>query len=265
MKRWGKLATAALAGVMTMSMAFASVAMPGDVGGTWNGYDSFDEWFYSEYGTYPPENWKGEQGHTVGYASELWWSGTTAHWDHEGNCRSFEVRLYRDGDKVCTEKTNRTRYNFSDHMTKEGDYYFTVRAIYGSQHSEWSEESDTHYTRGKHHSSGSHSGSGSHSHSSGVVTSGGPGGPAVSVSQWIQAADGTGRWWYRHANGCYTTNNWELIDGSWYFFDASGWMVTGWIHWNGNTYYCLNSGKMVTGDVIIDGQGRHFDESGAMR
>lgn len=48
---------------------------------------------------------------------------------------------------------------------------------------------------------------------------------------WIQGADG--RWWYRHADGSYTVNNWELIDGKWYFFDGDGWMKTGWIQWSG--------------------------------
>ena len=27
-----------------------------------------------------------------------------------------------------------------------------------------------------------------------------------------------GRWWYSHADGSYTTNDWENIDGEWYLF-----------------------------------------------
>ena len=30
-------------------------------------------------------------------------------------------------------------------------------------------------------------------------------------AKWIKAKDG--RWWYRHADGSYTTNGWERIDG----------------------------------------------------
>ena len=252
-----KAVLAVLVMLLVLAMNIVTMAMPGDVGGDWNGYDSYDAWYYSVYGTYPPSNWNGDDDREVGEVTDVWWSGSTAHWDHEGHCRKFEIRLYRDGDHIATEKTSSSKYNFSDRMGREGDYTFEVRAIYGSQHSDWSDESDVHYTRG----SSSHSNS--HSHSGGVVTSGGPG--AVSSSKWVQAADGSGRWWYRHGNGSYTANNWEQIDGSWYFFDGAGWMVTGWIHWNGNTYYCLNNGKMVTGDVVIDGQGRHFDTSGAMR
>lgn len=38
--------------------------------------------------------------------------------------------------------------------------------------------------------------------------------PGYGSSQWIR--DGYG-WWYRHADGGYTTNNWEMIDGNWYY------------------------------------------------
>ena len=35
---------------------------------------------------------------------------------------------------------------------------------------------------------------------------------------WVQSGS---RWWYRHADGGYTRNGWELINGSWYYFDNS--------------------------------------------
>ena len=43
------------------------------------------------------------------------------------------------------------------------------------------------------------------------------------ASEWKQEADG--RWWYQHDDGSYTTNNWELINGKYYYFDAQGWML----------------------------------------
>lgn len=248
-----KTAVACLAGLLAAGISMTVWAMPSDVGGTWNGYDTYDDWFHSQHGYYPPED-SDDDDDEVGYVDEVWWSGSTAKWDFEGNCRKFEVRLYRDGDHVDTVKTKSSRYNFSSDMREEGDYRFKVRAIYGSQHSDWSDESDVHYTRGEsHHSSGSRSG---------TVVSGGPG---AASSEWIQAADGSGRWWYRHGDGSYTANNWEQVNGKWYFFDGSGWMLTGWIHWNGNTYYCLNDGAMVTGDVVIEGRGCHFNASGALQ
>lgn len=54
--------------------------------------------------------------------------------------------------------------------------------------------------------------------------------------EWIQASDG--RWWYRHTDGSYTTSSWEKINGEWYYFDKSGWMVTGWVYTDSTWYYC---------------------------
>ena len=38
--------------------------------------------------------------------------------------------------------------------------------------------------------------------------------------------DGTG-WWYTHEDGGYAVNQWEQVQGSWYHFDGSGYMQTG--------------------------------------
>ena len=93
---------------------------------------------------------------------------------------------------------------------------------------------------------------------------------AAQSGQWIQAADG--RWWYRHSDGSYTTNNWELINGKWYYFDAQGWMVVGWIQLGGTWYYLdPSSGAMVTGWQHITYSGlyqnkaywNYFNSSGA--
>lgn len=90
-----------------------------------------------------------------------------------------------------------------------------------------------------------------------------------SMGEWIQ--DGS-KWWYRHWDGSYTTDDWEWIDGKWYFFDEAGWMVTGWLDWNGNRYYMQpktsstgNSyGHMVTGAKTINGKRYFFDSDGSM-
>lgn len=62
--------------------------------------------------------------------------------------------------------------------------------------------------------------------------------------QWIKQ---DGRWWYRHADGSYTTNGWEQIDGKWYYFDRYGWMLASTCVNDGTGWYALGaSGAMLT-------------------
>lgn len=78
---------------------------------------------------------------------------------------------------------------------------------------------------------------------------------------WILQDD---RWWYRHADGSYTTDGWEFIDGEWYHFDSEGWMQTGWILDDGKWYYLTDSGAMATGWVNVNGAWYYLNDSGAM-
>ena len=84
----------------------------------------------------------------------------------------------------------------------------------------------------------------------------------VAVNQWIRNGN---RWWYRHADGSYTTNGWEVINGAWYYFDGAGWMVTGWLKL-GNNWYYLNpgNGAMVTGWLQLGSTWYYMNGSGAM-
>ena len=88
----------------------------------------------------------------------------------------------------------------------------------------------------------------------------------VDKPEWI--SDDTG-WWYRHADGSYTTNNWEQISGTWYYFDGSGYMLSGWHYINGKWYY-LNEGHdgtfgaMKTGGVSVAGHWYYLRVDGSM-
>lgn len=89
---------------------------------------------------------------------------------------------------------------------------------------------------------------------------------AMSGGEWVE--DG-GRWWYKHADGSYTSDGWEEIDGRWYLFDADGWMLTGWQQRGGSWYYLNEShdggfGAMLTGWQLVGGKWYFLDESGAM-
>ena len=83
----------------------------------------------------------------------------------------------------------------------------------------------------------------------------------VAVNQWIRNGN---RWWYRHADGSYTTNGWEVINGAWYYFDGAGWMVTGWVRLSGTWYYLTGSGAMATGWIQVGGIWYYMNASGAM-
>lgn len=98
------------------------------------------------------------------------------------------------------------------------------------------------------------------------------------TDKWITSGN---RKWYRHADGSYTKNDWELINGKYYRFDNDGWMVTGWKkinniwyymdkttgerygegwHWiDGSCYYMNANGEMAV-DTWIDGY--YVDASG---
>ena len=38
---------------------------------------------------------------------------------------------------------------------------------------------------------------------------------ASTSGEWIQSNNG--KWWYKHADGSYTQNDWEYINGKWYY------------------------------------------------
>lgn len=202
---------------------------------------------------------------------------TIARWDEVENAYEYEVYLYRNEQKTSSIKTKKDYYNFKKKMTAEGDYTFKVRALAKNRSKNyrdgyWSEESDTCYISedyaellkngGKIDTD--HSGPGVSGDSSAEVKET----DTISVvykAEWIPTADG--RWWYRNSDGSYPAGGWWREPGTeiWYYFDAEGYMKTGWIEENGVKYYCQPSGAMVTGDQIIDGVLYHFDSSGALQ
>jgi glucan-binding YG repeat protein len=86
--------------------------------------------------------------------------------------------------------------------------------------------------------------------------------------KWVKDGD---RWWYRHADGSYTRDDWERIDDKWYHFDGDGWMQTGWFKDSDSRWYYLSEardyteGSMVESDVrAIGGKWYAFGPSGEM-
>lgn len=77
---------------------------------------------------------------------------------------------------------------------------------------------------------------------------------------WQQDAAG---WRFRQTDGTYAANKWGRIDGTWYYFGADTYMVTGWFY-DGFNWYYLNPisdgtrGAMKTGWVYDASYGKWF-------
>lgn len=167
-------------------------------------------------------------------------AGGIAVWDEVRGAGSYEVRLYRNGTGLGATilTTENIYYDFSSMMTRAGSYHVRVRPVNKlktENKGEWAESSVI--TLSKEQADAIRNGTADKS----VPVSG----------EWIQ--DSTG-WWYKHHDGSYTKNNWELIREDWYFFDENGYMKTGWVEWEGKQYYCdLSTGAMLKNTTTPDG------------
>ena len=80
-----------------------------------------------------------------------------------------------------------------------------------------------------------------------------------SPDHWINNG---GKWWYRHQDGTYTKNDFEVIDNQTYYFDNDGYRVTGWKQVENDKYYFNASGIMATDQWINTYY--YVDENGKM-
>lgn len=80
---------------------------------------------------------------------------------------------------------------------------------------------------------------------------------------WKQ--DTTG-YWYVREDGSYPKEKFEKVNGTWYYFDGSGYMLAErWKkHTDGNWYWFDQSGEMATGWKKIADKWYYFDAEGAM-
>lgn len=168
---------------------------------------------------------------------------TTARWEQADGGKSYQVRLYRGSNSIGeTVTTSDTRYNFASRITREGEYYFKVRAVNSnSKKGDWY-ESDYIYVDEQMLDDIKAGAYGTSNSGSGGTTSA-PGNAATGAWQ----RDNVG-WWYRNANGTYPTNGWLYINGAWYCFDSVGYMRTGWIQAGNAWYYC----DAVNGNMLVN-------------
>ena len=74
-------------------------------------------------------------------------------------------------------------------------------------------------------------------------------------------------YWYVKEDGSYPKDKFEKVNGTWYYFDGSGYMLADrWKkHSDGNWYYFDQSGEMATGWKKIAEKWYYFDVGGAMK
>ncbi|WP_394526676.1 hypothetical protein [Lacrimispora sp. JR3] len=78
---------------------------------------------------------------------------------------------------------------------------------------------------------------------------------------WQQEPDG---WRYRNSDGSYAKGCFGAVADTWYYFDAEGYMVTGWQQVGDDWYYFEKDGHMVTGPVYIGETYYYFESSGKL-
>ena len=66
--------------------------------------------------------------------------------------------------------------------------------------------------------------------------------PDLTGANWVQKGS---KWYFQREDGTYLKNQWKKINGSWYWFEGDGTMVTGWKYIDGLKYYFDGSGKML--------------------
>ena len=164
---------------------------------------------------------------------------TKATWDKVEDATGYQIRLYYNHEYLQTIHADTTKEDLAEYMTREGWYYYEVRAVAENKSGvKYMDSSE--YT--------------------------------VSDEQIIEnLGDTEGRWKnyvdgkkYEKEDGTIVTAQWYLILGKWYYFDANGHMVIGWLK-DGNTWYYMDAdGIMQTGWLQDGDLWYYLDANGAM-
>ena len=161
----------------------------------------------------------------------------TATWGDVNSAKYFQVQLYKDGSIVTPPDGSNsivsvygTSYNFSSWVSAGSNYTFKVRSV------KFSNNAKSNWLTSNSWTPGSTSDNGGNTVSEG----------------WQKAADGI-RWWWQNADGSYPASQWKDVSGKWYYFDAEGYMLTGWIKVGGLDYCLAPDGALYVNCTTPDG------------
>ena len=178
----------------------------------------------------------------LGVTEEAGWSSrseTTAVWKKVPFATAYQLRLYREGTLITILTSDSTSVDLAEYMTQEGYYYYEVRAVGETSAERYYLLSGEYVT----------------SEDRELDDLGETGG------SWKNYQDGVR---YVRSDGSSPAGQWEKITGAWYYFDGSGYMLTGWQQIGGSWYYLGTDGRMLTGWQEIDGKDYYLQEDGRM-
>lgn len=164
--------------------------------------------------------------------SGLEWSSSlpgTGTWGDVPSAKYFQIQLFKDGEALSDILSSyNTSYDFTSLITEAGSYTFKVRSVKSGSNvkSSWA-------------TSGRLTVEAEDITAGGLILSPNEGASSDSPNEdgsWQKAADNV-RWWWRNPDGSYPVSSWKAIGGQWYYFDAEGYMATGWIELDGLHYY----------------------------
>lgn len=179
----------------------------------------------------------------LGATEKAGWSDaakTRATWKKVPYATAYQLRLYAGGDEYITTITlEGTAVDLSQHITKEANYFYEVRATA-------KDSADANYMR---------SGAYVTSEDTFVDNLGESGGRFTDYHEGRK---------YTDAHGEAAVNGWRFILGSWYYFDENGYAATGWRAVGDKWYYMNGEGRMQTGWLNLDNKWYYTESSGAM-
>ena len=203
-----------------------------------------------------------DKDYTISNAS--WDAGAdlaVATWDESEDKTSYKVQLYKGSKKIDSLITVQSpRYDFSKKVANNGvgSYTFTVYPSKGNK-TDNTLRSDALYVDSNMISTFKKDNNIGQSSSS---SSGASGNKASSpVVGWFKTGD---KWQYREKGADVTRSAWKLIDNKWYYFDANGYMLTGWVELKEGFYLLGEKGDMLTGWQNLDNKWFYFDKSSGL-
>lgn len=183
----------------------------------------------------------------LGMTEEAGWSDlnkTRAKWKKVPYASAYEVRLYRNDTWVKTLEVTAISVDISPYMNEAGDYSYAVRAK-----AKTAEEKKYLLT-------------GEYVQSEDVLTADSEEIGAVG-GRWKNYQEGRS---YQAEDGTIPSSRWMMILGKWYYFDESGYAVTGWFRdpASGLWYYLDGQGEMQYGWLELAGNWYYLKADGAM-